>query len=152
MFDSAQIAQLTDSGLEGQTAEVGIDYVEIPVLLRWNFPLVRSRFRPYLQGGPAFGWRLDCGVMVSAASAGGAESESNCDDLNSENIEETLNSYETGLVLGGGVAAAVLSGRGAISLDLRLTRGLSRLSEGMDGPDVRNQAFTAMLGYTFGFY
>ena len=52
-------------------------------------------------------------------------------------------------MLAGGFDFAVGS-VGAINIDARLTRGLSRLAQGSDGPDIRNQAFSVMLGYSFG--
>lgn len=47
----------------------------------------------------------------------------------------------------------VIPGHGALNLDVRYTRGLTRITEepdGGDAPDVTNQAFTVMLGYSFG--
>ena len=153
-FDSAQIAGLVNGAdLSGQMLEFGLDYIEVPVLLRWNLPTFAGRLRPYLNGGPAFGWRVDCGVTVSlTAAAASEEPEADCQDLTSDNLQETLKDYELGMVVGGGLDVGVLGGMGAITLDFRLTRGLSRISEGQTGPEVRNQAFSAVLGYTFGFF
>jgi len=152
-LDSTQIASLVGGAAGNQTLEFGLDYVEIPVLLRWNIATIGGRLRPYVNAGPAFGWRIDCGVSVSldgASEGGGAETA--CQDLSQENLEDTLRNYETGLVLGGGLDLAVLGGAGALTLDARLTRGLSRLSEGQQGGEVKNQSFSAVLGYTFGFF
>ena len=152
-LDSAQIAGLVGGSIGNQTLEFGLDYVEIPLLLRWNITTLGGRFRPYVNAGPAFGWRIDCGVSVSLEGASeGSGPESACQDLSQENLEETLRNYETGLVVGGGLDMAVLGGAGALTLDARLTRGLSRLSAGQDGVEVKNQAFSAVLGYTFGFF
>ncbi len=126
--------------------EVGIDYVEVPVLLRLDLPALGSRVRPYLQGGPAFGWKIDCSVSISAQSGG--QPTPDCDALLGGNAEETLRDYEQGLVIGGGLDLDVLGGFGSLNLDARLTRGLSRLSDGSDG--VKNQSFTLMLGYALG--
>ncbi len=155
-LDSAELAGLLSdpaSGLANETLEFGLDYVEIPVLLRINLPLIGSRVRPYLNGGPAFGWRLDCGVTLQLGEASGENAtETACDDLTGDQLEQTLRDYETGVVLGGGLAMSVFGGMGALSLDARLTRGLSRLSEGDTGPEVRNHAFSVLLGYSFGFF
>ena len=154
-LDSAQVAALISDagGLAGQTLEFGLDYIEVPLLVRFNLPLIGTGIRPYIQGGPVFGWRIDCGIEVSlAAGGGGGESEAACEDLSRDNIEQTLRERETGMVLGGGFALSVFGGAGAVFIDSRLTRGLSRLSEGTDGTRVKNQSFSVLLGYSFGFH
>lgn len=136
------------AGTPTEPISVSIDYIEVPVLLRFDVPVGPSWFRPYLQGGPAFGWQIDCAVEIEAETG---ETEQACDDLfgSTGQLEETLKDFEQGLVFGGGVDLQVWR-IGALNLDARLTRGLSRLSEGEDGPDVKNQSFTLMLGYSFG--
>ncbi len=128
------------------TFEIGLDYIEIPILARIDLPVLGGRILPYLAGGPALAWKIDCGVKADALTA---SSDVSCDDFSSENLGETLRDYERGLVVGGGIDLAVGS-MGAVNIDARLTRGLSRLSEGQDGPDVKNQAFSVMLGYSLG--
>jgi hypothetical protein len=39
---------------------------------------------------------------------------------------------------------------GAVNLDARLVRGLARITEDNTGPDVKTQAISLMLGYSFG--
>lgn len=137
---SAQYVQ--DAALQGGIAEIGIDYVEVPVLLRVDLPL-GGRLFPYLEAGPAFAWRIDCSISFDA---GTGTSEPSCDDLDGDNLEETLKEYEQGLVVGGGIDIPVL-GAGAINIDARYTRGLSRLTE---HNEIHNRAFAVMLGYSFG--
>lgn len=143
-----RVSEFNEQVFEEGAAEIGLDYIEIPLLARVNLPTVAGRFVPYVNAGPAFGWRIDCGIRFQE-SAGAAESD--CEDLMGENFEETLRSYEQGLVLGGGVDIAVLRGLGAINVDARLTQGLSRISESANGTgEVKNRAFSVMLGYSFG--
>lgn len=129
--------------------EVGLDYVEVPVLLRVDLPVGPNWLRPYLDGGPAFGWNLDCGISIDTETG---TSENECDDLfgSQEQLEETIEDYEQGLVLGGGFDFHLPRRIGAINIDARYTRGLSRLAEGEDGLDVKNESFTVMLGYALG--
>lgn len=130
------------------SAEIGIDYVEIPVMLRVNLPTLGSRVVPYLNAGPAFAWRIDCGITFTAASQ---TAERKCDDLAEENLEETIRDYEQGVVLGGGLDFAVSGGTAAINLDARVTQGLSRINQEADGTvNVKNRVFSLMLGYSFG--
>lgn len=128
-----------------QEIEVGLDYVEIPLLARVNFGSSTSRFFPYVFGGPAFGWRLDCRVAFS----GDGGHTTRCADV-TQDFESTLRDYELGTVLGAGVDYALPHGVGALNLDARYTGGLSKIGEGQDALDVRNQAFTVMLGYSLG--
>lgn len=137
------VRQFQQAVTAGQPIEVGIDYVEVPVLLRLGLPGLGSRLLPYLEAGPAFAWRINCGVSFDGAT--GANSTS-CSDLNGDNIEETLRDYEQGVVVGAGFDFPVM-GIGALNLDARYTRGLSRLYE---SGEIRNSAFSVMLGYSFG--
>lgn len=126
------------------SVEVGLDYVEIPVLARVNLGSRGKSWNPYVFGGPAFGWRVSCGVTLTS----GEDATSDCSDL-SENLEETLRAYETGWVVGGGLDVLIPHSLGALTLDARYTGGLSTVGEGADALDIRNQAFTVMLGYAF---
>lgn len=133
--------------MAGEAAEISLAYVEVPVLLRLALPFGGYRFRPYVAGGPVFGWRLDC-----EATAGPAGAQPDCDQLlgGEAQLEETLREYEQGLMFGAGVAVSVLRGIGAITLDARYARGLTRLSGAEDGPDIQNRALSVLLGYRFG--
>lgn len=126
----------------GEAAEFGVDYVEIPLLVRFDLPAVGGRVVPYLHAGPVFGWQVDCGVRVAADGA-----EEACEDLQEENLADTVRDYEQGLTLGGGFDVVVLGGLGAVSIDGRYIRGLSRLGE---SGDVHNQGYAVTLGYSFG--
>lgn len=137
------VEELQQASLAGQPVEFGIDYIEVPVILRLSLPDLGDRLFPYLEGGPAFAWRVDCGISFQAESG---ESEPSCEDFNQQNLEETLQEYEQGLILGGGVQIPIMN-VGAVVLDARYTRGLSRLAE--DG-DVHNRAFSFTVGYSFG--
>lgn len=142
------VAEFNQQVFTEGTAEVGIDYVEVPILARVNLPTLGNRVVPYLNAGPAFAWRIDCGITFDAGSQ---SAEQKCEDLEEANIEQTLRDYEQGIVLGGGLDFAVSGGSGAINLDARVTQGLSRINENADGSvDVKNRVFSVMLGYSFG--
>ena len=129
-----------------QDIEVGLDYVEVPVLVRIDLGSRTGKLSPYLFGGPAFGWKLNCGITVSGSTG---QPETQCDDLTQE-LERTLRNYELGMVVGAGLDLALPGGVGALNLDARYTGGLGKIGEGTDALDVRNQAFTVMLGYSLG--
>lgn len=133
--------------MEQQPAEISLAYVEVPVLLRVALPFGGQRFRPYLAGGPVFGWQLDCEV-----TAGPDGSQPECDQLmgGEAQLEETLRQYEQGLMFGAGVAVSLFRGIGAITLDGRYAQGLTRLSDAEGAPEIQNRALAVLLGYRFG--
>jgi hypothetical protein len=137
------VEEFQQAALAGESVDIGIDYVEVPVLLRIALPSVGRQLFPYLQGGPAFAWRIDCGLSFDAGSSA---SRTSCDDLNGQNLENTLKDFEQGLVLGGGIDIPIFS-IGSLNLDARYTHGLSRLAN--EG-EIRNRALSVMLGYSFG--
>ncbi len=57
-----------------------------------------------------------------------------------------LEDYERGLVFGGGVDFLVCEGFGAVNLDARYTRGVSRVTGDLDW---KNEAPSRMVGWTF---
>lgn len=131
----------------GEASQVSLEYVELPVLLRVGVPLGGSRFQPYLAGGPVFAWQLDCRME---ASESGVNEE--CGELlgGQDQLEEKLREFEQGLMVGAGFAFEVIRGIGAVTLDARYARGLTRLSEGGEGPEIQNRALSLLLGYRFG--
>jgi hypothetical protein len=139
------VSEFQEATLSGSDVEVGIDYVEVPVLVQLDLPAFGGRILPYLNVGPAFAWRIDCSIAFSAAG----EQSQNCDDLAAGNIEDTLRDHEHGLAVGAGFDVLVGS-LGAINIDARLTRGLSRLSTVDAAEQVRNDVISVMLGYRFG--
>lgn len=118
--------------------EFSLDYIEVPVLARLN--LGGGMIRPYLQAGPSFAWQLDCSLSLSTIE--GDEGE-DC----GETLNEELRDYDQGIVFGGGVDFG-FAGIGALNLDARFERGLARITK--NGEDVKNQAFTLMLGWQLG--
>lgn len=146
---AGDIQEFNQRVIEEGSAEIGLDYVEVPVMLRVDLPsFAGGKITPYLNGGPAFGWRFDCSISVDAEAGSTTRM---CDDLSGENLEETLEDYELGAAFGGGFDFAVLGGIGAINLDARVTQGLSRINEDADGAlEVKNRVFSIMLGYSFG--
>jgi hypothetical protein len=145
--DAFQRALVEGGGVPPGAAEVALEYVEVPLVAKVRLPEV-GRFLPFASGGPVFGWKLDCSVTLDAP---GGAAEPSCDDLlTGEGLEAKVRDYEQGLFLGGGVEVPVLDGIGRLTLEGRLLQGLSRLNEGSGGADVRNRAFSLMLGYAFG--
>ena len=145
--EAFQLAMAGDVTLPAGPAEIALDYVEVPILARLRVPAL-GPVNPYLMGGPVFGWKLDCKVSLDPSQSSVAPS---CDDiLTRDGLEAKVRDYEQGLLLGAGLQLPVLWGLGQLSLEGRLLQGLSRLGEGDGAPDVKNRAFSLLLGYSLG--
>jgi len=130
--------------------EFGLDYLEVPVIVRLAFPLPvgDGRVRGYAEGGPAFAWRVNCAIVPTAEGSAALNDECAFDSL--DDVESVVDSADQGAILGGGLIFEIQSLGSAISLDGRMARGLSRLG-GSGDLDARNRAFTLTLGYDFSF-
>lgn len=148
---NSENSELTPPGSTTPVAsEFDLAYVEVPLLVSVRLPRFGGdRFQPHLGAGPVFGWNLDCTVDLADQEA---SAEQTCASLLGGDVQSTLEDYEQGVTFGGGLDFIVVPGRGALSLDLRTTLGLSDVIERKSGDDleIRNRTFTAMLGYSFG--
>jgi hypothetical protein len=130
-----------------ESLEFELSYLEVPLLARFTFPL-GERLSMYVGGGPVYGWNLDC--TFSAATDPNAEARE-CGQQFST-FDTAMESADKGIVANVGLNLPVLGGFGGLHLDARLVRGLDRLIENdaEEGPDLKNQAITLMLGYYLG--
>ena len=130
------------------TLDFGLDYVEVPVLAKLEFPLSRL-VHGYLAGGPAYAWNINCSVTVT--STGTTTNTSDCSQTFGS-FKTAMQKADRGIVAGGGLDFN-LFGRGGLNLDARVVRGLTRLTTstgGTTGADVKNQSVSLMLGYYIG--
>jgi len=133
------------SGTTPTTIEFGLDYIEVPLLAKVRFPLAQ-KLHGYVTGGPAYAWNVNC--SISTDTNGTESAASDCG--------ETFGSFKTAMqkadrgVVGGGGLDFIVPGFGGINLDLRVVRGLTRLTTGSTGADVKNQSVSLMLGYYLG--
>ncbi len=125
--------------------EYGLDYIELPVLVKVAFP-IKGWLRGYIDGGPAYAWNIDC--SVSATEAGTTNTLSECGEM-FRSFNTAMEKADRGVVMGGGIDFTV-PGLGGLNLDARLVRGLARLRTGATGSDIKNQAMSLMLGYYIG--
>jgi hypothetical protein len=124
--------------------EYGLDYIELPVLIKVSFPL-KGWLRGYVDGGPAYAWNIDC--SITATDAGATNTFDHCGDM-FRSYNTAMEKADRGVVMGGGLDFTV-PGLGGLNLDARLVRGLARLKPGT-GSDIKNQAASLMLGYYIG--
>lgn len=128
--------------------QFNLAYIEIPVLAKVSLPFISTRvIKPYIAGGPVFGFRLDCSISFTGESA--EQEIQDCTDENLSDLEATFNESDRGYVLVSGIDFQIPL-LGTVTLDARYYQGLSRLIENNENDDIYNQNFTLMLGYTFG--
>jgi hypothetical protein len=127
------------------TFEYGLNYIEVPVLAKLSFPL-KGALRGYVTGGPAYAWNIDCTITATESETTNTLGE--CGETFSS-FDTAMEKADRGVVIGGGLDFTV-RGLGALNLDARIVRGLARLKSGNTGSDIKNQAFTLMLGYYIG--
>jgi outer membrane protein with beta-barrel domain len=125
---------------EGETfdATLTLDYVEIPILAKFNFAAT-GRVRPFVFTGPVPAFNTRAKVKGEAVVEG-------TDVDVEEDIDEEVKGGDFGWVLGGGVEI-----RG-FTIDVRYNWGLVDINE--DPADiegqVKNRAFSVLFGYRWG--
>jgi hypothetical protein len=113
-------------------ATLKLDYIRVPVLLRYNFP-THTSVRPFVTVGPSLGFKVSCKGSLSGESA-------DCDEF----LAEDVKSFDIGGSIGAGVAFKV--GKEELSLQGRFMQGFSKPDSDVD---LKNQNFSLMAGFTF---
>lgn len=108
--------------------EYRVDYVEVPILVRYDVPVTDSGLMLGAYAGPAIGFKV------------------------SEEVSGNLGSVNTDLFKSTDVGAAfgVGVGAGPFGVDGRYTLGLSRATDDGSGFDVKNGVFSVAATYSFG--
>jgi hypothetical protein len=120
---SQQGTKITEGGESG---EIKLDFIEVPVMLRWS-STGDTGF--HLFGGPSFGFRRD----ATGEFAG-----------DEEDLDEDVEKTNIGIVVGAGLEV------GHFIVDARHTWGLSNLNKDSSDPEtVKSRVFTVMAGWRF---
>lgn len=99
---------------------VKLSYLEIPVLLRYDFT-TSGGARPFFQAGPALAFKLGCSVEVES---GGVSGSADCDAApGGDNVK----SFDLGAMLGAGVGFKRMNH--VISVGLRYNFGLIEIAD-----------------------
>lgn len=117
---------------------IKIDYLEIPVLFKYKIRS-KGKFLPALFAGPYIAFKTLGEGSATIKALGLEESE----DLELEGLKST----DFGLTFGGSLGYDI--GHSSIIIDIRYSLGLSKLSTYEDDPDMKNSAFSILLGYAF---
>ncbi|MEZ5063459.1 MAG: porin family protein [bacterium] len=119
----------TESG-PGYTATTKMSYIDVPVLAKVGF-LHDSPARPSLFFGPSMAVNLSASSKLT-----GADSEIELD------VKNEVNTFDLGLVLGGGVDFAV--GGRSFGVDLRYSKGLTNVAGDAVGATAHNDMIAVM--------
>lgn len=117
------------------TSTAKLDYVEIPVLAKFQLP-VEGAFSPNLIAGPALG--INVSAEVEAEGDGGS---------NTEDLSDDVSSTDFGLVVGAGSDFGV--GAGTLSVDFRYGLGLSSIDDTDTDASIQNRGFMITAGFAF---
>jgi hypothetical protein len=119
----------------GTELDVGLAYLELPVLLRAG-PR-RGRFRPVVFGGPAPSLQIGCDVLIADPNT---PIRATCQETDLPAFRQ----FDVGLVAGGGLE--MRWPQSALALEARYTTGLRSV---LNDVDVRNRSFGIVLSLTF---
>jgi len=143
-------SQVIDGGLALLDIAFNFDYLQVPVLLRYTFPMSGTT-SPYVYFGPTLAVNLGASIDL-ATQFGQAEPEI-----------KNMKSIDLGIASGGGVSIPVSAVR--LSFDVRVTLGMTDFLESavpfasddeitfvnLDGtaPDLEHGAVALMVGVSF---
>jgi hypothetical protein len=122
-----------------------IDYVEVPLLLSYRFPIGQNGLGIGIEAGPTLAYKVSTGTSCD----GEGDIEDLCDSFDDEeNEDDGIRDYD----FGGAVGLTV--GAGPFGVGARFTQGLTTIddTEGQaDEPDanVRNRVFSLTANYSF---
>ncbi len=124
---------------QGDAMKSKINYLEIPVLLKYNIP--SAAVKPSIFLGPALGIKL------------GASNDPEVKDQNDEVVDPEVKSTDFSLVVGADVQLPM-----GLLFDLRYTLGLTNVNDmekpdpeptGYEEPTAKNKNISIMIGYAF---
>jgi hypothetical protein len=111
------------------TIDLKEGYIEIPVLLKVNFPMEGKSWSPTLFAGPYMAF------LMSAK-------------LEDIDVKDEVAGTDFGLVVGGGFDFGLSEGQQILSLDVRYSMGFTKIDEEGEA-DVMNNGFQLLLGFGF---
>jgi len=121
--------------IPGMTSKITLDYLEMPVLLKWSF-LRKPKFRMAVLGG---GYAA---LNLRAASRTEYEGLVFTEDLKGD-----VNKTDFGLVAGVGLEMTL--GKTRLSLDVRDSLGLAKINGFLSNDDWKNVCLSVILGLGF---
>lgn len=126
-------------GLEGTeagvTASIDVDFIEVPLFLRFDVPTPGSVGVHFL-GGPVIGFEAGCDISSGSVTV-------SCDE------DEEITSTDFGLAAGAGLTFGI--GRAALVIDGIYNLGLRSLDDSSDDLSIKARAFMITAGFEIPF-
>jgi len=131
-------------GIVSVDLAASFDYVELPVLLKYAFPLGDS-FKPFIIAGPCVAFTLSSELELSAS-------------VLSATVDFSSLTHVTDFLLVAGAGFDVPVGKGSLVFDARFTRGFTNVilsgdfeingsTRTIEEDDFKNYGFSFTLGY-----
>lgn len=132
-------------GGEEVTVALDLDYVEMPLLLKYVFPTTGS-LGVHLFAGPALAFEVGCKVGLASE---GIDVSIDCDQGEDEGFEVTTKSFDLGALVGGGVSVPM--GGASLLFEASYNFGLANIADTDEGEDdsVKNRALYLSAGIAF---
>ena len=118
-----------------------LDYIDVPLLLRYDIPVV-GPIRPFFVAGPSFGLQVKCEVE---ASSDGATASADCDRIaDSSEIQFQKKTFDLSGVVGAGLDFRL--GGTTLMVGARYEHGFSDVVE---DASARNRTWSIVAGLGF---
>lgn len=133
----------SNSSLEGS---VRINYIEVPVLAKFWFPVSGSQMRPFVFAGPEVEFKVSCSAEGAILAVTGSE---DCDKTDNE-----INLKSTDFGVTGGAGIQFMAGGQDVRIDARYTLGLTDINDSSASTDsrtIKNRAFAVTVGLGWPF-
>lgn len=127
----------SNSTLEGS---VKLSYIEVPLLLKFWFPVSNSQIRPFVFAGPVVAFELNCTLEGEILSVTGSE---DCEETSVVKTKST----DFGGTAGGGIEFR--AGGQLVRVDARYTHGFTNINDSGDNREIKNRAFAVTVGLGF---
>jgi len=122
--------------IESASFTLSYDYIEIPILFKFEFPLDDNPgFKPALFAGPFVAFKTKANVILS---------------VNGETEEESINSVaprDYGFQIGGALGYNI--GKYELGLDVRYILGITSVDTSVNGFDIKNRVINLNLYFCF---
>lgn len=127
------------AGSESTTIEetLLLDYLEIPVLARYNIPLFSSRFRPHVIAGPTAGINIVSDI----------ESVDQRGNTATRDPSEGINTIDVGMEFGVGLDIQLV--RTSFVIDARYGLGLTPINDDDTDLSLTHRALVVTVGFAF---
>ena len=126
----------------GANGTLKMDYIDIPVLARYDLP-TKGQVHPFFLAGPTMSFQVSCNLEASQGSQSASES---CDDANQQ-TEGSLSkkTFDVGATFGAGVVFPA-GKKMNLSVGLRYNLGLI---DTFDNASAKNRTWALVAGLTF---